>query len=176
MGISFRKSGTYLACVSMAGALFLAGCSSEPDVVPSPSPSMVMPSPSAVATATFDAEAACQKFFELDLVRSTVAVGTKKMKKKERKALLAQYQQLVTDLVASSDAAFVSGELPQQVKANAEKMQSILDKFGKAKQVSDINKKQTKKLNAQSSRIEEQCSIAGYALPQENIDARELIP
>jgi hypothetical protein len=51
-----------------------------------------------------------------------------------------------------------------------------LDTFGKKDGIDSLSKKQKKRLTLQANRVEAQCASAEYALPQENIDARELIP
>jgi len=176
MGVEAAVRARVLLPVALASALFLAGCSSEPEPVPSPSLSSALAAPSADALVSFDAQATCETYFQLDLLRSTVAAGVKDLSKKERRALLVEYQQLVTDLTATAGDAANSGELTQQVLTNAEKMQIILDKFGKKDGIDSLSKKQKKRLTLQANRVESQCASAGYALPQENIDARELIP
>ncbi|MDA3021365.1 MAG: hypothetical protein O2943_01620 [Actinomycetota bacterium] len=162
--------------VALAGAMVLAGCSSEPGPVPISSLSSALAAPSEDSAVTFDAQATCETYFQLDLLRSTVAVGVKDVGKKERRALLVEYQQLLSDLVGTAGDAVNSGELPQQVLTNAEKMQRILDKFGKRDGIDSLSKRQKKLLTLQANRVEARCATAGYALPQENIDARELIP
>ena len=165
-----------LVPVALASALFLSACSSEPDAVPAPSLSSALANPSADAVVTFDAQATCETYFQLDLLRSTVAAGVKDLNRKERRALLVEYQQLVTDLTATAGDAANSGELKQQVLTNAETMQTLLDKFGKKDGIDSLSKMQKKRLTLQANRVEAQCASTGYALPQENIDARELIP
>lgn len=176
MGVRRQAQTRVIMSVALVGALLLAGCSSEPEAVPAPSLSSALATPSADAVVTFDAQATCETYFQLDLLRSTVAAGIKDLSKKERRALLVEYQQLVADLSGTSGDAVSSGELPQEVLTNAEKMQMILDKFKKKDGVDSLSKKQKKRLTLQANRIEAQCATAGYALPQENIDARELIP
>lgn len=176
MGVRRQAQTRVIMSVALVGALLLAGCSSEPEAVPAPSLSSALATPSADAVVTFDAQATCETYFQLDLLRSTVAAGIKDLSKKERRALLVEYQQLVADLSGISGDAVSSGELPQEVLTNAEKMQMILDKFKKKDGVDSLSKKQKKRLTLQANRVEAQCATAGYALPQENIDARELIP
>ena len=176
MGVRRQAQTRVIMSVALVGALLLAGCSSEPEAVPAPSLSSALATPSADAVVTFDAQATCETYFQLDLLRSTVAAGIKDLSKKERRALLVEYQQLVADLSGTSGDAVSSGELTQEVLTNAEKMQMILDKFKKKDGVDSLSKKQKKRLTLQANRVEAQCATAGYALPQENIDARELIP
>lgn len=176
MGFVGVMQARVLMPVALAGTFLLAGCSAEPAAVPSPSLSAALTTPSADAVITFDAQATCETYFQLDLLRSTVAAGIKNLGKKERRALLVEYQQLVADLAGTAGDAVNSGELPQQVLTNTEKMQMILDKFKKKDRIDSLSKKQKKRLTLQANRVEAQCATAGYALPQENIDGRELIP
>ena len=176
MGSNTKFKVQALVPLALVGALLLGGCSSEPEPVPTPSLSSALAAPSEDAVVTFDAQATCETFFQMDLLRSTLAVGVKDLGKKERRALLVEYQQLVADLAGTAGDAANSGELPQQVLTNAEKMQMILDKFGKKDGIDSLTKVQKKRLAVQAGRVESQCATAGYALPQENIDARELIP
>lgn len=176
MGVKAAVRARVLLPVALASALFLAACSSEPEPVPSPSLSSALATPSADAVVSFDAQATCETYFQLDLLISNVAAGVKDLSKKERRALLVEYQQLVTDLTATAADAANSGELTQQVLTNAEKMQSILDKFDRKDGIDSLSKKQKKRLTLQANRVESECASAGYPLPQENIDARELIP
>ena len=164
---SFIAKFGVLTC---AGALVLSACSSsaESEVTPT-----VTPSPTeTVAPVAVLAEDACSDYFAVDLIRSDINGDTSELKRKAKRALLADMQLAVDQLVVSIDAAVIGGELPAKALANAERIQNNINKANPQKGIDGIKKSQLKRINSSAERIERYCVAAGNDLPIANIDAR----
>ena len=159
-----------LGALAGAGALVLTSCSSsaESEVTPT-----VTPSPTeTVAPVAVLAEDACSDYFAVDLIRSDINGVTSELKRKAKRALLADMQLAVDQLVVSIDAAVIGGELPAKALANAERIQNNINKANPQKGIDGIKKSQLKRINSSAERIERYCVAAGNDLPIANIDAR----
>lgn len=159
-----------LGALAGAGAIVLTSCSSsaESEITPT-----VTPSPTeTVAPVAVLAEDACSDYFAVDLIRSDINRDTSELKRKAKRALLADMQLAVDQLVVSIDAAVIGGELPAKALANAERIQNNINKANPQKGIDGIKKSQLKRINSSAERIERYCVAAGNDLPIANIDAR----
>jgi hypothetical protein len=165
-----KKSTLRVGIFLGAGALVLAGCSSEAESEVTPT---ITPSPTeTIEPVAVLAEEACADYFAVDLIRSDINAGAPGLKKKAKKALLADLQLEVDQMVVAVDAAVIGGELPAKALANAERIQNNVNKAKAKDGIDGINKKQLKRINASAERVEIACVAAGNDLPVENIDAR----
>lgn len=164
------KLMTKVGVILGVGALTLTACSSsaESEITPT-----VTPTPSeTVEPIAALAEDACSDYFAVDLLRSQLNGDISGLKKKQKQALLADMQLAVDQLVVSVDAAVIGGELPDKALANAERIQNNVNKANPKQGIAGFNKKQKKRINTSSERIERLCVAAGNDLPIANIDAR----
>jgi hypothetical protein len=166
MGLQTLRFGAIIG----SGLLVLSACSSSAD---SEVTATVTPSPTVeeVVVAVL-AEDACLDYFAVDLIRSNINSNPGALKKKQRQALLGDLQLAVDKMVVSVDAAVIGGELPAKALGNAERIQNNVNKANPNKGIAGFNKKQIKRINTSSERIERYCVAAGNDLPVENIDAR----
>lgn len=165
-----RSYVTRFGALAGASVLALTACSSsaESEVTPTVTPS---PTESVTPVAVL-AEDACSDYFAVDLLRSEINGDTSDLKRKAKRALLADMQVAVDQLVVSIDAAVIGGELPAKALANAERIQNNINKANPDKGIDGISKAQLKRINSSSERIERACVAAGNDLPIANIDAR----
>ena len=135
--------------------------------------------PSDAPTAALDVEVdeaiqvvpACSSYFAWDLKMSKIE-SSPDVKKKAKRDMLAELKGLTDQLVLDAEEAYISGDLPERVLVNANRIQKNLNRV-KPKQGTDgITKKQMNRIDASAARIERSCEAAGDMLPQENLDAR----
>jgi hypothetical protein len=114
---------------------------------------------------------ACSSYFAFDLKMSEVA-GSPDAKKKAKRDMLAELKGLSDQMVLDAEEAYISGDLPESVLVNANRIQKNLGRV-KPKQGTDgIKTKQMNRIEKSAARIERSCEAAGDMLPQANLDAR----
>jgi len=159
---------------SGALALSLAACGGGEE-----EPAAADAAPSEAPTDALDVEVdeaiqvipACSSYFAFDLKMSEVAASPD-AKKKAKRDMLAELKGLTDQMVLDAEEAYISGDLPESVLVNANRIQKNLGRI-KPKQGTDgIKKKQMTRIEKSSARIERSCEAAGDMLPQENLDAR----
>ena len=114
---------------------------------------------------------ACTSYFALDLKLSEIN-SKPDAKKKAKKEMLAELKGLTDTLVTDAEEAYISGDLPERVLVNANRIQKNLSRVEADKGTDGIKKKQMRRIERSASRIERSCEAAGDMLPQENLDAR----
>jgi len=114
---------------------------------------------------------ACQKYFAFDLKMSEMA-GAADAKKKKKRDILAELKGLTDQMVLSSEEAYISGDLPERVLINANRIQRNLGRVAPKQGIDGIKNKQMNRIESSAARIERSCEAAGDMLPQENLDAR----
>ena len=75
-------------------------------------------------------------------------------------------------LITDAEEAYISGDLPERVLVNANRIQKNLSRVEAKKGTDGIKKKQMRRIEKSAARIERSCEAAGDMLPQENLDAR----
>jgi len=164
------------AAIAASGALVLslAACgggdepAAEDSVTPSDTP-----------TAALDVEVdeaiqvipACSSYFAWDLKMSEIEASPD-AKKKAKRDMLAELKGLTDQLVLDAEEAYISGDLPERVLVNANRIQKNLNRVKPKEGADGIKKKQMNRIDSSASRIERSCEAAGDMLPQENLDAR----
>jgi uncharacterized membrane protein len=86
--------------------------------------------------------------------------------------MLAELKGLTDTLVTDAEEAYISGDLPERVLVNANRIQKNLSRVEADEGTDGIKKKQMRRIERSASRIERSCEAAGDMLPQENLDAR----
>ena len=114
---------------------------------------------------------ACTSYFTLDLKLSEIN-SKPDAKKKAKKEMLAELKGLTDTLVTDAEEAYISGDLPERVLVNANRIQKNLSRVEADEGTDGIKKKQMRRIERSASRIERSCEAAGDMLPQENLDAR----
>jgi len=114
---------------------------------------------------------ACQTYFAFDMKMSEMN-GAADARKKKKRDILAELKGLTDEMVLASEEAYISGELPERVLINANRIQRNLGRVKPKDGIDGIKKKQMNRITKSASRIERSCEAAGDMLPQENLDAR----
>ena len=86
--------------------------------------------------------------------------------------MLAELKGLTDTLVTDAEEAYISGDLPERVLVNANRIQKNLSRVEAKEGTDGIKKKQMRRIEKSAARIERSCEAAGDMLPQENLDAR----
>lgn len=169
-----RRTKTWTAIVaSGALALSLSACGSDEPAAEEVTPSEAAPS-AALDTEVEEAVQvidACSKYFAFDLKMSEAA-GAADAKKKAKRDILAELKGLSDELVLASEEAYISGDLPESVLINANRIQRNLNRVKPKQGIDGIKKKQMTRITSSAARIERSCEAAGDMLPQANLDAR----
>ncbi len=155
-------------------ALSLAACgggddsATEAATTPTDAPTAALDTDVEDAVQVIDA---CQTFFAFDLKMSEMN-GAEDAKKKKKRDILAELKGLTDEMVLASEEAYISGELPERVLINANRIQRNLGRVKPKDGIDGIKKKQMNRITKSAARIERSCEAAGDMLPQENLDAR----
>ncbi|HEV8024062.1 MAG TPA: hypothetical protein VGP37_04150 [Candidatus Nanopelagicales bacterium] len=169
-----RGTRTWTAIVATTALAFtLAACGGGDDAA-SEDPTVTDAPTAALDTDVQDAVQvidACQKYFAFDLKMSEMA-GAEDAKKKKKRDILAELKGLTDEMVLSSEEAYISGELPERVLINANRIQRNLGRVPPKDGIDGIKNKQMNRIESSAARIERSCEAAGDMLPQENLDAR----
>ena len=159
---------------SCALAVSLAACgggdeeSVAEDVTPSEAPSDAL---DVEIDEAIEVIVACTSYFAFDLKLSEIN-SKPDAKKKAKKAMLADLKGLTDTMVMDAEEAYISGDLPERVLVNANRIQKNLSRVEAKEGTDGIKKKQMRRIEKSSARIERSCEAAGDMLPQENLDAR----
>ena len=162
------------AAASCVFAVTLAACGGgdeEPaaeDVTPSEAPSDAL---DVEIDEAIEVIPACTSYFALDLKLSEIN-SKPDAKKKAKKEMLAELKGLTDTLVTDAEEAYISGDLPERVLVNANRIQKNLSRVEAKEGTDGIKKKQMRRIEKSAARIERSCEAAGDMLPQENLDAR----
>lgn len=169
-----RTRSALVASIASVGlALSLAACgggdeAATEEVTPSDAPTAALDTEVDDAIQVINA---CQIYFSFDLKVSEMNAAADAKKKKKRD-ILAEMKGLTDEMVLASEEAYISGELPERVLINANRIQRNLGRVKPKEGIDGITKKQMNRINSSASRIERSCEAAGDMLPQENLDAR----
>ncbi|MDI1289456.1 MAG: hypothetical protein PSX37_05840, partial [bacterium] len=120
-----------------------------------------------------NAQAACGRYFEWDLFRSTQLPGAQRANKQARRVALKDFAQLASRTASSVDSAVTVGDLPSRARLAANRIARILSRLVKGGgDVSGVPGRVARDLAGPSARLEAQCAAGGFALPEANRDAR----
>lgn len=114
---------------------------------------------------------ACAKYFAFDLKMSEAKASSEARKKKKRD-LLAEMKGLADEMVLASEEAYISGDLPERVLTNANRIQRNLGRVANRDGIDGITRQQMNRITTSAARIERSCEAAGDVLPPANLDAR----
>lgn len=159
------------SCVLAVSLAACGGGDEEPaaeDVAPSEAPSDAL---DVEIDEAIEVIPACTSYFALDLKLSEIN-STPDAKKKAKKEMLAELKGLTDTLVTDAEEAYISGDLPERVLVNANRIQKNLSRVEASEGTDGIKKVQMRRIERSASRIERSCEAAGDMLPQENLDAR----
>lgn len=158
-------------CVLAVSLAACGGGDEEPaaeDVTPSEAPSDAL---DVEIDEAIEVIPACTSYFALDLKLSEIN-SEPDAKKKAKKEMLAELKGLTDTLVTDAEEAYISGDLPERVLVNSNRIQKNLSRVEASEGTDGIKKKQMRRIERSASRIERSCEAAGDMLPQENLDAR----
>jgi hypothetical protein len=168
-----RRTGKLTAVLASAAlALTLVACGSD---AATEDPDTLSEDVAAALDVDLDAGAevinACAKYFAFDLKMSEVKASSEARKKKKRD-LLAEMKGLSDEMVLASEEAYISGDLPERVLTNANRIQKTLGRVANKDGIDGISRQQMNRINTSAARIERSCEAAGDVLPPVNVDAR----
>ena len=118
------------------------------------------------------AGAACEVYFEIDLLNSSYAGGAVKQGDMTEKQVKGEMLALIDELATLSAAAVDDGSADQKLQANADRLKNILGKLKKKEDLKDLSKPEQKRFATASLRVQKSCDRAGFPLPAENVTAR----
>ena len=117
-----------------------------------------------------------------DGVRAILRVGSvsehaltwaQRANKQARRVALKDFAQLAGRTASAVDSAVIVGDLPSRARLAANRMARILSRLVKAGgDVSDVSGRMEHDLAGPAARLEAHCAAAGFALPEDNRDAR----
>src|SRR6056297_638892 len=169
-----RTRTAIVASIASIGlALSLAACgggdeAATEEVTPADAPTAALDTEVEDAIQVINA---CQIYFSFDLKMSEMNAAAD-AKKKAKRDILAEMKGLTDEMVLAAEEAYISGELPERVLINANRIQRNLGRVKPKDGIDGIKKKQMNRITKSASRIERSCEAAGDMLPQENLDAR----
>lgn len=173
------RRGIVLAAAAAVSIAALSSCSSdEPAAEPTATASEIVIEdtlPSETPTEEVmagGAAAACEVYFEIDLLNSSYAGGVVKQGDMTEKQVEAEMNALVDELATLAAAAVEDGSADPKLQANAERLQNILAKLKKKEDLKDLSKPEQKRFATASLRVQNSCDRAGFPLPAENVTAR----
>lgn len=174
------RRGLALTAVAALGVLTLASCSSdEPAAEPSATVSELViedtaPTDSAASetAATGAAAAACEIYFEIDLLNSAYAGGAVKDGDMTEKQVKNEFTGLVEEFAVAAQAAVDDGSADEKLANNANRMAKIIGGLKKKDDLKDLSKSKQKNFAAASLRAQNACDRAGFPLPADNVTAR----
>jgi len=169
-----------LTAVAALGVATLASCSSdEPAAEPSATVSelviedMVPSETTASETAaTGAAAAACEIYFEIDLLNSAYAGGAVKDGDMTEKQVKNEFLALIEELTVAAQSAVDDGSADEKLANNANRMAKILAGLKKKDDLKDLSRSKQKNFAAASLRVQKACDRAGFPLPADNVTAR----
>lgn len=169
--------------VAAAAALsitVLASCSSgEPEATPSETTTeIVIEDTLPTDTMTEDplaagaVAAACEAYFEIDLLNSAYAGGAVKDGDLTEAQVKDQLKALITEFADQAQLAVDDGSGDAKLLANAKRMQKIVGGLKKKQDLKDLTKAKQQNFAKASLRVQRSCDRAGLPLPAENVTAR----
>lgn len=179
MTITRARRGIALAAVAALGVTVLASCSSdEPTADPSETVSELVIDdalPSAApdeVVATGAAAAACEIYFDIDLLNSAYAGGAVKDGDMTEKQVKNDMAALVEEFAVAAQAAVDDGSADAKLANNANRMAKIIGGLKKKDDLKDLSKAKQKRFATASLRVQKSCDRAGFPLPADNVTAR----
>lgn len=183
------RRGIALAVVAAVGVTVLASCSSDestPEATETVSELVIedaLPTDSASASAadtaadtavaaTVAAAAACDIYFEIDLLNSAYAGGAVKDGDMTEKQVKNDMAALVEEFTVAAQAAVDDGSADAKLANNANRMAKIIGGLKKKNDLKDLSTAKQKNFAKASLRVQKACDRAGFPLPADNVTAR----
>lgn len=172
------RRGLAITAAAALGVTVLASCSSdEPAATPSETVSElviedVLPAETEEPVVTGAAAAACDIYFEIDLLNSAYAGGAVKDGDMTEKQVKNDMLALVDEFAVAAQAAVDDGSADAKMANNANRMAKILGGLKKKNDLKDLSKAKQKNFAKASLRVQNSCDRAGFPLPADNVTAR----
>jgi len=172
--------GIALAAASALAVTALASCSSDdPEASPTESTSEIVIDDTLPADtmteepiATGAVAAACDAYFQIDLLNSAYAGGAVADGDMTEAQVKDEMNALIKELNAQATLAVDDGSADAKMLANAKRMKKIVNGLKKKQALKDLSKAKQKNFATASLRIQRSCDRAGVPLPADNVTAR----
>lgn len=133
----------------------------------------VAASASGVPPLATNAQAACARYFEWDLYRSTRMPGAQRASKNARREALTDFAELAARTASAVKSATIVGDLPKRSRAAANRIARLLSQLVSAgDDIADFSGLLDTQASRSAKKLEAQCAAAGVTLPDDNRDAR----